>query len=132
MTNAGNSQFYKNLKKPFSQPPKWLFAPVWTVIYILLLLSLLLIIKAPDNKFKNWAYILFTVQILLNLSWMPVFFKAQKICAAVIISILLFLCVLSMTLVFYKISYISAILLIPYLLWSGFASVLNYCICKIN
>ena len=132
MTNPGNTEFYKKLKKPFFQPPNWLFAHVWTVIYILLLFSLLLIIKAPQNTLKITAYMLFALQMILNISWMPVFFKAQRICAALIISVLLFLNILAMIIVFYKISFISSILLIPYLLWTGFASVLNYVICKLN
>lgn len=132
MENPGDTEFYKNLKKPFFQPPKWIFAPVWTVIYILLFLSLILIIKAPHNNLKTLAYILFVVQMILNISWMPVFFKAHKICEAVIISLFLFLTVTTMIFVYYKISFISAVLLIPYLIWSGFALVLNFVICKIN
>ena len=132
MKNPRDTEFYKNLNKPFFQPPKWLFAPVWTVIYILLLLSLILIIKAPQNNLKTLAYILFAIQMILNISWMPVFFKAQKICTAVIISLFLFLTVAVMIFVYYKISFISAVLLIPYLIWSGFASILNFVICKIN
>lgn len=132
MKNPGDTEFYKNLKKPLFQPPKRIFAPVWGVIYILLLISLILIINAPDNKYKLIAYITFTVQMLLNISWMPLFFKAQKICAALIISILLFLSVLGMVIIFYKISILAALLLMPYLLWSGFASILNFYICTQN
>lgn len=132
MKHPGDTEFYKNLKKPFFQPPKWIFTPVWSIIYVLLLISLILIINAPDNKYKLIAYIIFTVQMLLNISWIPLFFKAQKICAALIISILLFLSVLGMVIIFYKISILSGLLQIPYLLWSGFASILNFYICTNN
>ena len=132
MKHPGDTEFYKNLKKPFFQPPKWIFTPVWSIIYVLLLISLILIINAPDNKYKLIAYIIFTVQMLLNISWIPLFFKAQKICAALIISILLFMSVLGMVIIFYKISILSGLLQIPYLLWSGFASILNFYICTNN
>lgn len=81
MKKPADTKFYKNLNKPPFQPPAWLFAPVWTIIYILLFISLVFLIKAPFHPLKPVAYILFSIQMILNVSWMPVFFKKQKICA---------------------------------------------------
>lgn len=132
MQKPGDTKFYKKLKKPPFQPPAWLFAPVWTIIYFLLFASLIFLFKAPPHHLKPLAYVLFSIQLILNLSWMPVFFKKKKICAAFAISILLFLCVLAMIIVFYQISFYASILLIPYLFWSVYASAINFYICEMN
>lgn len=132
MTQYGNSDFYKNLKKPPFQPPSWLFKPVWIVLYLLMFVSLTLIIISPSNSFKIYAYIIFAVQLLLNFSWMPVFFREHKICPAFIVSLLLFLAVLAMVLVYAKISVVAAVLQVPYLIWSLYASAINFYICEVN
>lgn len=132
MEKLGNTEFYKNLKKPMFQAPSWLFAPMWMVIYLLLFVSLVLIINAPASKLKNYAYIVFSIQMLLNFAWMPVFFKEKKICPAFIISLLLFFSVLAMVIIYFKISIIASLLLIPYLLWSLYATAINLYICEAN
>lgn len=132
MQKLGESDFYKNLKKPLFQPPSWLFAPVWMIIYLLLFVSLMLIINAPASPYKNYAYLAFGIQMILNFSWMPVFYKERKICPAFIISVLLFLSILAMIIVYYKISIIASLLQIPYLLWSIYAAAINFYICEAN
>lgn len=132
MKKPADTQFYKDLKKPPFQPPSWLFAPVWTIIYILLFASLIFVIKAPYTPVKILAYLLFSIQMILNLSWMPVFFKKKKICTAFLISILLFLTLTAMIITFYKISFYAAVLLLPYLFWSAYASAINFYICEMN
>lgn len=132
MQKLGESDFYKNLKKPPFQPPSWLFAPVWMIIYLLLFVSLMLIINAPASPYKNYAYLAFGIQMILNFSWMPVFYKERKICPAFIISVLLFLSILAMIIVYYKISIIASLLQIPYLLWSIYAAAINFYICEAN
>lgn len=132
MQKLGESDFYKNLKKPQFQPPAWLFTPVWMIIYLLLFVSLMLIINAPTSPYKNYAYLAFAIQMILNFSWMPVFYKERKICPAFVISILLFLSIIAMMIIYYKISIIAALLQIPYLLWSIYAAAINFYICKAN
>ena len=132
MKKPADTKFYKNLNKPPFQPPAWLFAPVWTIIYILLFISLVFLIKAPSHPLKPVAYILFSIQMILNVSWMPVFFKKQKICAAFAISVLLFFCIIAMIIVYYPISFYASILLIPYLFCSAYASAINLYICEMN
>jgi len=132
MEKLKDSAFYKNLKKPPFQPPSWLFAPVWMVIYLLLFASLMLIIVAPENSLKGYAYTAFVVQLILNFTWMPVFYVGKKICLAFLISFLLILSIIVMMYFYYKISVIAALLLIPYLLWSIYATVINLYICNAN
>lgn len=124
--------FYNNLKKPKYNPPSWLFAPVWTILYIAMFISFVLIFKAPPHPLKGMAYTLFASQLLLNLSWTPVFFKEKRICEAFFITIILVFNVAVMVLIFYPISFFAAVLQIPYLFWIIFASVLNHYICKMN
>lgn len=132
MEKFGDTDFYKNLKKPPFQPPSWLFRPVWSVIYFLLFVSLTLIIIAPENPNKVYAYVSFAIQLILNFTWMPVFFREQKICSAFVISLLLFVSVIAMMFFYFKISVIASLLLVPYLLWALFATILNFYICDLN
>lgn len=132
MKEYGNTDFYKQLKKPPYQAPAWLFRPMWMVLYALLFISLTLVIIAPQNPLKIYAYIAFSIQLLLNFSWMPTFFRERKLCQAFIISALLFISICVMMYFYYKISIIAAILLIPYLLWSLYAAAINFYICEVN
>lgn len=132
MENYGNTKFYKDLKKPVFQPPSWVFRPMWMIIYLLLFISLTLIINAPQNSMKIYAYSAFVIQLILNFAWMPVFFRERKICSAFVISLLLFISVVVMMILYFKISIIASLLLIPYLLWSLFAAILNFSICELN
>ena len=82
------SAWYNSLTKPFLSPPNWVFGPVWTVLYVTIFISIVLyIIKPAENK--TLGYIYFVAQIILNLSWSPVFFMAQNSFAALIIVVLL-------------------------------------------
>ena len=98
-----NMLWYNSLNKPVLTPPDWVFAPVWSGLYILMTISLILVVKAPNTRSKRLALTIFFLQLLLNLIWMPVFFGAQRIgFAGIICSILLILVVINIRL-FYKI-----------------------------
>lgn len=127
-----DKNWYGSLNKPAFQPPAWLFAPVWTVLYALMGISFLIIILEPFKLINLSAYILFFIQLGLNLSWSPVFFGAHKIKKAFYICLMLVLFVFLTILSFYMISKPAAILLIPYLLWVSFACFLNFTIWELN
>lgn len=119
-----NSTWYNSLTKPFLSPPNWVFTPVWTVLYVTIFISIVLyIIKPAENK--TLGYIYFVAQIILNLSWSPVFFMAQNIFAALIIVVLLDIFILLTILKFYSVSKAAGLILIPYFLWALFATYLN-------
>lgn len=124
--------FYKKLNKPKFSPPAWLFAPVWILLYFFMLISFVLIFKAPPHPIKGMAYTVFAFQLFLNFSWSPVFFKEKRICDAVFICGVLVFNIAVMILLFYPISHFASLLQIPYLFWTIFATVLNYYICKLN
>ena len=119
-----NSSWYDSLTKPFLSPPNWLFAPVWIILYITIFVSLVLYIITPDKE-KTFGYVAFGAQLILNLAWSPVFFVMQNIPLALVIVLLLDMAILLTILEFYSVSKISGIILIPYFLWSIFATYLT-------
>lgn len=120
------SEWYNNLIKPFLTPPNWIFPIVWSVLYFLIILSLIFYIVADTNLSKKTGYIYFTIQMILNLIWSPIFFILKNIFLALIIVILLNIFIFLTIKNFYSVSKISAILLIPYFLWTLFAVYLNF------
>ena len=119
-----NSIWCQNLVKPYLAPPNWIFAPIWTVLYILIFASLVFYIYTPIKN-KELGYILFFIQILLNILWSPFFFGLKSILGALIILILLDVVLVFTIVQFFKVSKIAGIILIPYLIWILFATYLN-------
>ena len=120
--------WYDNLKKPWFNPPNYIYGPVWTTLYLMIGLSAYFIwIEQEDFFGKNrFAWLIFFIQMLLNLLWMPLFFKMQLIRIAHIEMCFLWIFILMNIICFYNISNIAGILLIPYLCWITFANILNY------
>lgn len=125
--------WYASLIKPSFNPPSWLFGPVWTILYAMIGISLYLFITSKaKTKDKRKGYLIFSVQILLNFIWSPVFFGMQNIFGGLMIIILLWLSIILNLFIFYKISKASAWLLVPYWLWVSFASILNFSLWMLN
>ena len=119
-----NSDWYNSLIKPFLSPPDGVFLPVWTVLYITILISFILYFTNP-NKNKKTGYIFFFVQLVLNLSWSFVFFKFKSISGGLIIIFLMGVFIFLTIKKFYSVSKVSGLILIPYFLWVLFAAYLN-------
>ena len=124
--------WYSSLIQPPLAPPAWLFSPVWIIIYISIIISLIFYIVKKTEQKKIWGYILFFTQILVNLAWTPAFFGVKNIGLALIIVILLDILVLFNIIEFSKISKIAGKILIPYFLWILFATYLNLGIFILN
>lgn len=118
-------EWFASLNRPSFSPPNWIFGPVWTVLYILLGISLYLIWKQIPSKERNNALWIFSAQMFLNFIWSFVFFYFNQIGLALIVIIGLWLSITLMLVSFYKIKPLSAYLNIPYFLWVTFASALN-------
>lgn len=127
-----NMQWYQSLNKPIFSPPDWVFAPVWTVLYILMAMSLFAYAKTPSKINKGLGYSVFFIQLVLNLLWTPVFFTFKQIEAGAVICTLLVILVLITIRLFYAVSKTSAILLVPYFLWLILAAYLNIEILRLN
>lgn len=127
-----NMLWYQSLNKPIFTPPDWFFAPVWTMLYILMGISLFLFIKSRTKHEKTLPLVLFFIQLGLNLGWTTVFFKYQQIHTAMVISIVLLILVLLTIQQFYKVSKVAAYLLVPYAIWLWIAAYLSIEIVRLN
>lgn len=132
-TSSGVDGWYAVANKPWFNPPNWIFAPVWTTLYILMGIALFLVWRADaDKKLQQTAIILFAVQLTLNFFWSFIFFKLQQPGWALAEIILMWLIILLTILWVGKISPTAAWLLVPYICWVSFAAVLNYSIWQLN
>lgn len=125
--------WYAGLVKPPFNPPAWVFAPVWTILYALMGLSAYLVYaKGPGRKETRRALAVFAGQLLLNALWSVVFFGAHLILGAAVVILLLWGMILASILLFSRISRAAAYLLVPYILWVSFATVLNISLYVLN
>ncbi len=148
--------WYVSLEKPFFSPPNWIFAPVWTVLFLLMGISLYLVwvknwrVETPENESakKAWnpiseklwsgtwreenAVAIFVLQLVLNILWSVIFFglKLPSIASAEIL--MLWVAILYTIVNFYRISKSASFLLLPYILWVTFAAVLNLSVWLLN
>jgi tryptophan-rich sensory protein len=128
-TVTGPESWYSQLIKPSFNPPNWLFGPVWTTLYILMGIALYLVLKKKNTK---RAKILFISQLILNTLWTIIFFGMHNPLLAFIEIIILWTAILLTIQEFRKKSLAAAYLLIPYLLWVSFASILTLAIYLLN
>ena len=120
-----NLNWYNTLNKAPLTPPSEYFMPVWCIIYALIIISLIIYLATKTKKNKNVGIIIFLIQIILNLSWIPTFFIFENAGLSLIIILVLNIIIAIQIILFYKISKVSAYLLIPYIFWITFASYLN-------
>jgi translocator protein len=117
--------WYATLNQPSFNPPNWVFGPVWTALYILMGISLFLIWKLDPGKNRNVAIFAFFLQLALNFAWSFIFFYFNMLGLALFEIILLWMSIVIMLVLFYKLRPLSAYINIPYLLWVTFAAMLN-------
>jgi translocator protein len=129
----GSEWYYSVLNKPSWNPPDWLFPPVWSLLFLLMGIALYLVVQQGSGTTRiQGALFIFGVQLLLNLGWSAAFFGFHSPLLALVVIVLLWLAIL-LTIVKFKAVYpLSGYLLIPYLLWVTFASVLNFTIWQLN
>lgn len=123
------SDWFLNLEKPVIYPPGYLFGIVWSILYLMMGISLYLVIEKTKEKLP---YILFGSQLVLNFFWTIIFFGLNNILFAIIEIVILWALILWTILVFKKYSKLSAYLLFPYILWVTFATILTISIYLIN
>lgn len=123
-----NLIWFQSLNKPFLTPPNWVFTPVWTILYIMMGLSLIVFINGDGKikKEKRAGVIFFMTQLVLNLLWSPTFFGQMNLLGGLIIIIFLNVFILLTIISFFRYSKLAAWLLVPYLLWVMFATYLNF------
>ncbi|MGV8879311.1 MAG: TspO/MBR family protein [Sphingobacteriaceae bacterium] len=131
-TASGVDTWFKTLNKPSFNPPNSVFAPVWTVLYMLMGISLYLVWQSPEGKARRKALNIFVIQLLLNFSWSFIFFYFRQTGWALTEIVVLWCCIIAMIMLFYRVSKKAAVLQIPYLLWVSFAMALNAAIWRLN
>lgn len=123
--------WYSSINKPSWNPPSWLSGPVWSILYALIGVSFAMVWTSQTTN-KNKAYTFFFIQFGLNLLWSFIFFKMHAIGFALIEMTIMCLFIVLTIIEFKKHSKAAALLLIPYLIWVSFASVLTASIFYLN
>ncbi len=126
-TDSGNDAWYDSLVKPVFNPPSWLFGPVWTTLYIMMGIAAGLVWSRIDveRPLVRKAMIFFAIQLVLNVLWSFLFFMFNNMLLALIEIVLLWLLIFETYNLFKKVNKIAGYLLIPYLAWVAFATLLN-------
>jgi len=122
--------WYSLLNKPVFNPPDWIFAPVWTTLYLMMTVAVW-IFWHTKNKNINTVYIYF-IHLIFNTTWSVVFFVFHNMVLALIILIILIALIINLILRFKRVNMFSVYLMIPYLLWCCFALILNTSLVIIN
>ena len=124
--------WFVTLNKPSFNPPNYLFGPIWSLLYFLMGISLYLIWQQPRSSQRKQAITIFLIQFALNVSWSFIFFKQHQILWALVDIIALWLFILITILSFAKLNKTAAWLLVPYISWVSFATLLNAAIWLLN
>ena len=125
--------WYAALTKPPFNPPNWVFAPVWTTLYALMGIAAYLVYeKGLKRDDVRKALVVFAAQLVLNALWSIVFFGAHLILGATVLIVFLWGMIAATIWLFSRISRAAAYLLVPYILWVSFATVLNISLYVLN
>jgi len=121
--------WYQTLNKPSWNPPNEIFGPVWTLLYLGMAVAAWLVWKRGG---QGQALRLYVVQLALNAAWTPVFFGAHQLGAAFIVIVCMWIAIFLTLRAFWAVSRPAGLLLVPYLAWVSFASVLNFTLWRLN
>ena len=131
-TSPAIPTWYKTLNKPFFTPPDWIFGPVWISLFILMGISLFMIWRRQDHPRFKLTLVFFLIQLILNILWSVAFFGLRSPLLGLVDIVLLWVAILLMIQHFSKVSRMAGFLLLPYLLWVGFAALLNFYLWILN
>ncbi len=132
VTAGSVNSWYPTLRKPSFNPPNWVFAPVWTTLYVLMAIAAWCIWRRTEGSTLRSALLLFGLQLALNLGWSVAFFGFRSIGGAMIVIVALDVSVLAVAGIFGRLDRLAAWLLAPYLLWIFFATALNVALWRLN
>ncbi len=122
--------WYSLLTKPSFNPPDWIFAPVWSTLYLMMTIAIWIFWHSKDRN-MNTVYIYF-IHLIINTTWSVVFFVFHKIFFSLITLLILISFIVILILRFKRVNMISCYLMIPYLLWCCFALILNLSLLILN
>ena len=131
-TKEAVSDWYRDLAKPWGTPPDWVFAPVWTALYILMAAAAWLVWRKGGFSAHRLALGLFLVQLALNAAWSPIFFGLGAFGWAFVEICVLWAAILATMIVFTRASALAGCMMLPYILWVTWAARLNFWIWRLN
>jgi benzodiazapine receptor len=131
-TSSSVGTWYQTLAKPSFNPPDWVFAPVWTTLYIFMAIAGWRVWRTPNSQLRTHALRVFYVQLALNLLWSFLFFGMQAIGLALVEIIALLVAIVVTTVLLWRIDRPAGILFLPYSMWVAFASLLNSALWVLN
>ena len=132
-TSSSVGTWYQSIRKPVFTPPGAVFGPVWTVLYVMMAVAAWIVwTKSGFGPGGRGPLVLFGVQLVLNTCWSLLFFGLRNPGLALVEIIVLWFAVLATTILFWQVARVAGLLLVPYLLWGAFASVLNASIWWLN
>ena len=120
------SMWFQSLVKPAIFPPPMWFGIVWSILYVLMGLALAMVCAAWGARGRTAAIVAFALQLIVNLAWSPVFFAMHRIKEALIVIAVLDVLVIVTIMLFWRVRRVAALLLLPYLAWIAFATLLNW------
>jgi tryptophan-rich sensory protein len=132
VTAGSVDSWYPTLQKPAFNPPDWVFAPVWTILFILIAVSGWRVWRRRRNTYGSLALSAYALQLSLNLLWSVLFFGLRRVDLAAAEIVALLLAILLNIWLFLRIDRPAAYLLVPYALWVAFAAALNFSIWTLN
>jgi tryptophan-rich sensory protein len=133
LANSGyGNRWFAALAKPDLIPPGWVFGLAWTILYIMMALAFAVVLHARGARGRGIAIVAFLAQLVLNLLWSPLFFRAHLVDEALVLIVALLGLMAVTILLFWRVRPVAALLLLPYLCWLAFASYLNYEIGRLN
>ena len=132
LSGSGNTEWYQNLNMPSFQPPSWIFGPMWTLLYILMGIAAARVWHKSDRGLQSSAIRLFVIQLILNLAWSPIFFGMKEPLIALVVIVVMWLLILLTIISFSKVDKLASYLLVPYISWVSFATILNASVVYLN
>ena len=130
VTAGFKEPWYSLINKPLFNPPSWIFAPVWTTLYLMMTIAIWFFWHSKKRD-MNTIYIYF-IHIVLNTTWSIVFFGLHKIFYSLLVLIALIFLIIILILRFKRVNMLSYYLMIPYLLWCCYALILNFSLFLLN
>jgi len=130
--SGADNPWFAALAKPATYPPPATFGIVWTLLYVLMGLAAALVASAWGARERSLALAAFGVQLLLNLAWSPLFFAFHQIAGALVLLGVIDLAVLATLVLFWRVRRWAGVLLLPYLAWVLFATLLNWQFLALN
>lgn len=124
--------WYAGLAKPSFNPPNWVFAPVWTMLFVLMAFAVWRVLRLPQRSVRRLALALFFIQLALNAAWSYMFFAAHSPLLGMINIVPQWLIIVATIITFHRLDRLAAWCIFPLAVWVAFAGVLNLAIWRLN